>query len=188
MLYATRGTQAFHRFLSKTWHRIEIGLHAPIVTFRIRHAGLVPLTISHFNFLELIVRICLLEPLWKARLAIGANPRMSSHLKSATLTPCDGVQGLPIQMWIFLLCKGGLSGVPPHVLTCHQDPGFQTKLTQVLYQAPRTSSHFKCLIFELRELRVPTRFSLAHLAYQSFRSPFSHCHQLCKADTAMKVT
>ena len=166
----TRGAQEFQRFLSKTSHRIEIGLHAPIVTFRIRHAGLVPLTISHLNFLGLIVRICLLEPLWKARLAIGANPRMSSHLKSATLTTCDGDQVQPIRMWIFILCKGGLSGVPPPVLTCHQDQRFQTKLSQVLFQAPRTPSHFKCLIFELRELRVPTRFRVAS---QSFRSPFS---------------
>ena len=166
---ATRGTQEFHRLLSKTWHRI--GRHAPLVTLRI-HPAVLQITILQSTSLGLIVRIWLLEPLWKERIASGIHPRprLSPYLKSATLTPCDGHRQLrQIQMLPFIFRNLGQSGEVLDVRTCHHNTGLTTKLTQVLRQAPRTPSHFKCLIFG--RLRVQATFLAASRYFSSTFTP-----------------
>ena len=54
-------------------------------------------------------------------------------------------------------------------VTAARAPGFQTKRTRVLWQPPRITWHFECLIFG--SLRVPETFSVASRSFSSAFAP-----------------
>jgi hypothetical protein len=62
-----------------------------------------------------------------------------------------------------------LATMAPTAVTVARAPGFQTKRTRVLWQPPRITWHFECLIFG--SLRVPETFSVASRSFSSAFAP-----------------